>query len=524
MQTKTFRLFFLALLVQAAFPRFVCAQVIASSRPPNIVVILADDLGIGDVGCYNAASKIKTPNLDRLAVRGMRFTDAHSPSSVCTPTRYGLLTGRYAWRTRLQKGVLFGLSAPLIAPDRLTVASMLKARGYRTACFGKWHLGLGWAGQTTDDPQLKGGAVDYSKPLSDSPLSHGFDTFFGISGSLDMPPYTFIDNDHVTALPSEITGEGGRKGPTAPSFKAPDVLPEISRRAIAYIADSAAAAKAGHPFFLYLPLNAPHTPIVPSGTWKHEHPLGHYACFAEQADDTVGQILAAIDAHDLADQTLVIVTSDNGYAPYVGIVKDDERGSGTGGVKALEALGHFPSASYRGYKSELWEGGHRVPFLARWTGTVAPGSTCTNLIGLNDLIATVAELTQTPLPACAGEDSISFLSSLRGQTGQRANIVLHSVNGRFAIREGQWKLVARPGSGGYSDGRRKEGGKNPLDGLPPLQLYDLASDPSETKNLAEQNPERVKRMMALLEKQVADGRSTPGAPQTNDVPVRINKP
>jgi arylsulfatase A-like enzyme len=509
----------LALFVSA--PSLARAQTVP--RPPNIVFILADDLGIGDVGCYNAASKIKTPNLDRLAGQGMRFTDAHSPSAVCTPTRYGILTGRYAWRTRLQSGVLFGLSAPLIARDRPTVATLLKAKGYHTACFGKWHLGLGWAGKTTDDPLLKGGEVDYSKPLSDSPLSHGFDTFFGISGSLDMSPYTFIENDRVTALPAEITGEGGRQGPTAPGFKAPDVLPAITRKAVDYIAARAPDAKAGHPFFLYLPLNAPHTPIVPSSAWKREHPLGHYACFVEQVDDTVGQVLAAIDAQGLAEQTLVIVTSDNGFAPYVGIVSGDDRGSGKGGVKALEAQGHFPSASYRGYKSELWEGGHRVPFLTRWSGTIKPGTTCSGLIGLNDFMATAAELAQSALPDAAAEDSRSFLGLLRGQTEGRKNIILHSLNGRFAVREGQWILLAWPGSGGYSDNRKKGDSQPPLASLPPCQLYDLSSDPSETKNLSDAHPEIVKRLMALLEKQVADGRTTPGAAQTNDVPVQVIK-
>lgn len=489
-------------------------------RPPNVVFILADDLGIGDLGCYNADSKIKTPNLDRLAAQGLRFTDAHSPSSVCTPTRYGILTGRYAWRTRLQSGVLFGLSAPLIAPDRPTVATLLRARGYRTACFGKWHLGLGWAGQTTDDPLLKGGAVDYTRPLSDSPLSHGFDTFYGITGSLDMPPYAFIENDRVTAVPDEVTGEGGRSGPTAPGFKAPDVLPAITRKTVDYIAAQAADAKAGKPFFVYLPLNAPHTPVVPAAPWKRPHPLGHYACFVEQVDDTVGQVLAAIDAQGLADQTLVIVTSDNGYAPYVGRVEGDERGSGKGGVKALEAQGHRPSGPYRGYKSELWEGGHRVPFLARWTGTVKPGTTCPGLLGLNDLYATLAELTGAAVAETAAEDSVSFLPLLRGGQQGRTHLILHSLHGRFTLRDGSWKMLAWPGSGGYSDGGKNKAKLDPAG----VQLYDLAADPSEAQNVAAQHPDRIKRMRALLEKQVAEGRSTPGAPQSNDVPVRIDKP
>lgn len=496
----------------------------ASAASPNIVYILADDLGIGDLGCYNPASQIKTPNLDRLAAQGMRFTDAHSPSSVCTPTRYGILTGRYAWRTRLQSGVLFGLSAPLIARDRPTVAALLKAKGYHTACLGKWHLGLGWHGTTTDDPLLKGGDVDYAQPLSDSPLNHGFDTFFGISGSLDMAPYVYIENDRLTALPTETSAEGGRPGPTAPGFKAPDVLPELTRRAVAHIAARAPAAKSGHPFFLYLPLNAPHTPVVPSAKWKRPHPLGHYACFVEEVDDTVGQILDALDTHGLAENTLLIVTSDNGYAPYVGIVEGDDRRNGTGGVKALEDKGHFPSANYRGYKSELWEGGHRVPFLVRWAGTVAPGSVCHGLTGLQDLYATVAELTDADIPPDAAEDSLSFLPLLRGRPANRQSMILHSVNGRFAIREGDWKLVAWRWSGGFSDRQKKPDGTPVHEGLPDVQLYDLANDPAESVNLAESEPATVKRLLALLEKNVAEGRTTPGPIQANDAPVKIIKP
>lgn len=499
------------------------AQTGAAARTPNIVFVLADDLGIGDVGCYNPASMIRTPHLDRLAAQGMRFTDAHSPSSVCTPTRYGILTGRYAWRTRLQRGVLFGLSAPLIAPGRPTVASLLKAKGYHTACFGKWHLGLGWAGQTTDDPLLKDGAVDYSKPLGDSPLSHGFDTFFGITGSLDMAPYAYIENDRLTALPTLTSTEGGRAGPTAPGFSALDVLPAITAKAEAYIAARAQAAKAGTPFFLYLPLNAPHTPVVPSGPWRRDHPLGHYAGFVEQVDDTVGRVLAALDRHGLAEQTLVIVTSDNGYAPYVGIVTGDDRRAGKGGVKALEAQGHRPSADYRGYKSELWEGGHRVPFLARWPGTVKPGTVCGGLLGLHDLFATAAELVGTDRPESAAEDSVSFLPLLRGEAGRRNDLVMHSVNGRFAFREGAWKLVAWRGSGGFSDNQKRPDGTRVHDGLPEAQLYDLAADPAETRNLAAEQPERVRRLREALEKAVATGRTTPGAPQTNDVPVIIDK-
>jgi arylsulfatase A-like enzyme len=503
-----------------------CGQALAG-RParPNVIVILADDMGIGDPGCYNPESRIRTPHLDRLAGQGMRFTDAHSPSSVCTPTRYGLMTGRYAWRTRLQSGVLFGLSGPLIAPGRPTVASLLQNAGYRTACFGKWHLGLGWAGTVTDDPHLKGGSVEYGKPLSDSPLTHGFERFFGISGSLDMPPYAFIENDRLPVAPSVITAEGGREGPTAPGFSAPQVLPAITRKAVEFIAESAAQAKTKQPFFLYLPLNAPHTPVVPSGVWRREgHPLGHYAGFVEQVDDTVGQIVKAVDEHGLAESTLILFTSDNGYAPYVGIVTGDDRRSGKGGVKALEAEGHFPSAAYRGYKSELWEGGHRVPFIARWTGTVAAGAVCDGLVGLQDLFATAAELTGTEPPEKGGEDSLSFLPLLLGRPGRRTDMVLHSLHGRFALREGRWKLIAWRGSGGYSDGRKGKDGRPVHAGLPAFQLYDLEADPRETGNLADRHPGTVSRLMLRLQKQVAEGRSTPGPAARNDVAVQLLKP
>jgi arylsulfatase A-like enzyme len=300
------------------------------------------------------------------------------------------------------------------------------------------------------------------------------------------------------------------------------VLPELTRRAVAYIADRAPAARAGTPFFLYFPLTAPHAPIVPVGRWKHPHPLGNYGGLVEELDDTVGQVLAALDAQGLAEQTLVIVTSDNGFAPYVGIVEGDDRGHGKGDVHALEALGHFPSATYRGYKSELWEGGHRVPFLARWPGTVAPGTVCNGLVGLNDVMATVAELTRHPLPDNAGEDSVSFLGLLHGQEKGRDTLILHSLNGRFTIREGQWKLLAWSGSGGYGDpaARKKAVGTN----ASAVQLYDLGTDPAETHNLAAEQPDRVTALRSLLQRQVDAGRSTPGQPQTNDVPVLVDKP
>lgn len=477
---------------------------------PNIVYVLCDDLGYGDVHALNPSrGKIPTPNVDRLAREGMVFTDAHSGSSVCTPTRYGIMTGRYAWRTRLQSGVLFGLSSPLIAPNRLTVAGLLKQAGYHTACIGKWHLGLGWTGQTTDAGDLKGGKVDYTQPLTDSPVTHGFDTFFGIAGSLDMPPFVWIENDRVTEQPT-ATKKWLREGPAGPAFEAVDVLPTLTKKTIAYFEARAAEAKAGKPFFVYLPLASPHTPIVPSPEWRGKSGISPYADFVMQTDHSVGQLLDALDTNGLAENTLVIFTSDNGCSPAAN-------------VKELESKGHHPSAQYRGYKADIWEGGHRVPFICRWPGKVKAGSASAQLVCLTDLMATCAELTGAKVPEDAGEDSVSILSALLGKdtNPQRASVVHHSINGLFALRQGNWKLELCPGSGGWCEPRDPAALKQ---GLPPTQLYDFGTSTDEQKNLQAERPEVIAKLTGELEKVVADGRSTPGAKQANDVPVVIRKP
>ncbi len=483
----------------------------AESKPdkPNIVYILADDLGYGDVRCLNPQrGKIKTPNLDRLAREGMVFTDAHSGSSVCTPTRYGILTGRYAWRTRLQSGVLGGLSAPLIAPARLTVAGLLRRAGYRTACFGKWHLGLGWANAATDDMSLKGATADYTQPVTHGPVTHGFDTFFGISASLDMPPYAWIHDDRVTELPT-ATKKWIREGPAAPSFEAVDVLPEVTRRTVEYIAAQAAEAKAGKPFFIYVPYASPHTPIVPSPEWQGRSGISAYADFVMQSDHSVGQILDALEQHGLARDTLVLFTSDNGCSPAAD-------------VKGLERQGHYPSARFRGYKADLWEGGHRVPFICRWPAQIRAGSSSPQVVCLTDLMATCADVAGEKVPENAGEDSVSFLPALLGEdkTPLREAVVHHSINGMFAIRQGPWKLALCPGSGGWA----KPGDAEALKlGLPGIQLYDLGADPAEARNVQAGHPEIVERLTRLLESYVANGRSTPGKPQANDAGVQITK-
>ncbi len=488
------------------------------------MLILADDLGYGDLRCNNPQGKIATPEIDRLAAEGMRFTDAHSSSSVCTPTRYSLLTGRYCWRSRLASGVLGGLSPPLIEPGRLTVAQLLRQQGYHTACVGKWHLGMEWARKPGTPPfgdaierGPEGWQVDYSRPIGGGPCAVGFAYYFGISASLDMVPYTFIEDQRVTALPTVekafalMPGKPARTrpGPGAPQFEAAEVLPTLTRKAVAYIRSRAQDARQGRPFFLYLALASPHTPIAPSPAWQGKSGLNPYGDFVMETDWCVGQVLRALEAERLSGNTLVLVSSDNGCSPQADF-------------PALAAKGHNPSSVFRGAKADIFEGGHRVPLVVRWPGRVAPGSTCDQLVGLVDVLATLADLLGQRLPDNAGEDSVSFLPALLGTAKGplREALVHHSVNGSFAIRQGRWKLALCPDSGGWSVPRP---GSAEARKLPPVQLYDLAADIGEQKNLQAEHPEIVARLRRLLEKYVAEGRSTAGAPQPNDRPVRIEK-
>ena len=417
----------------------------ASPNNPNIVFILADDQGFGDVSALNPESKIPTPNIDRIANEGMIFSDGHSSSSVCTPTRYSVLTGRYHWRTHLQKGVLGGFSKPLISPGRLTVPSLLKQHGYATACIGKWHLGWDWPlkqGGTADDQGdfsgrfAQGWDVDYTGEIKNGPCDLGFDRFFGISASLDMPPYVYV-RDRMPTEPATVEKAFNRKGPAAAGFEAVDVLPTITKEAVQFIGDE---AKSDHPFFLYFPLNAPHTPIVPTGEWQGKSGINKYGDFTMQVDWTVGQVLQAIDDNGIADNTLVIFTTDNGCSPAANIPE-------------LEAAGHDQNYIYRGHKADIFEGGHRVPFVARWPGKVKAGSRSDQLVGQLDLLATAAEIVGAEVGESGGEDSVSFLPALLGEATEpiRTSIVSQSIGGQFAIRDGNWKLCLCPGSGGWSD-------------------------------------------------------------------------
>lgn len=477
----------------------------ADTTRPNIVYILADDLGIGDVRAFNPDGKVATPNLDELARTGMRFTDAHSGSAVCTPTRYGVLTGRYAWRTRLKSGVCWGYSVPLIAPDRLTVASMLKQQGYRTGCIGKWHLGLKWAlkdesRQPSDQSNESWENIDFSKPISSGPNELGFDHFFGISASLDMHPHVYIRNDRVTSVPTEIVPASGgkkfwRRGPIGGDFKHVEVLDRLTDETVQFIGDQTA----DQPFFVYFPLTAPHKPIIPESRFADQSGLNEWGDFVMQVDWTVGQVMQALEQHGFADNTLLIVTSDNGATPGADF-------------PFLTKRGHDPSHVYRGHKADIFEGGHRVAFVARWPAVVKPGTTCDQTICHTDLLATAAEITGYKLPSNAGEDSYSLLPLLRQTTSQpvREATVHHSVNGSFAIRSGRWKLAQCPGSGGWSDPRPE---KAAAAKLPAQQLFDLDADIGETKNLIDAHPEVAARLSRLLQRYIESGRSTPARPK-----------
>ena len=469
----------------------------AADGKPNIVFIFADDMGYGDVHVLNPErGKIKTPHMDKLASEGMVFTDAHTSSSVCTPSRYSLLTGRYHWRTQLQSGVLWGFSEPLIAENRMTVADVLKEKGYRTAMIGKWHLGMI---QPTPNGVLPQGRtprsvnIQWDGQIKRGPTSNGFDSFYGIAASLDMAPYIFIKDDRFDG---EIPQDG--KTITAKGFDKSEVLPEIGRKTVEFIKQQ----NAERPFFAYVPLTSPHTPILPTEEWKGKSGLGSYGDFQMQTDAVVGQIVDAIDAAGLAENTLIIVSSDNGC-------------SKAAKIPALEKQGHYPSAHFRGSKADLWEGGHRVPFIVRWPALVKAGSESDATICLTDFFATCAELVGKELPADSGEDSVSFLPALKGEPiqSERAGIIHHSISGHFAYRQGKWKLLLAKGSGGWTSPTEVQAKSNPL----AAQLYDLEADTGETKNLYESNPEVAAKLLAQLETDVMRGRSTAGADQKNDI-------
>ena len=461
---------------------------------PNIIILLADDMGIGDLVCYNPDSKIPTPAMDALAKDGMMFTDAHTNSAVCTPTRYGLLTGTYAFRTRLKSGVLWGSSQPLIKEGTATLPALLKKYGYYTAGIGKWHLGLGWqpkeAGvELTDNWAEDNKKIDYSKPILLGPNNVGFDYYFGIPGSLDMPPYLYFENQFAQGIPTEITDEGGRTGLTVPGFKAKNVMPDLTKKAVEYIKNQ----RNGEPFFLYFPWSAPHTPIVPNNEFYGKSKAGKYGDFVVECDKTVEQIVQALKAKGMYENTLIILTSDNGSSPH-----------GFPIAQEIE-YNHNTSNGYKGRKSHSYDGGHRVAFVASWPKRIKAGTTSDETICTTDLYATISDMLGHEMTNGEAEDSYSFLPVIKGE-GYKSPIreatVHHSLNGDFSIRKGDWKYIDAQGHGGFQEIK-----ENVLQDS--IQLYNIATDPAETKNVYQNHPEIVKELKALLKKYKTQGYSRP---------------
>ncbi len=463
-------LFLISLLSAGLLPQA------TGAKPPNILVILVDDMGYGDLTAYNPESKIPTPHLDKLARDGMRFTDAHAPGPLCHLSRYGLLTGRYpfraktgAWRTQ-----------PSIETGQLTVASLLKEKGYHTAMVGKWHLGFKENG--------------YDKPLPVGPVDVGFESFFGIRASTDIPPYFYIRGNRAVEPPtktneanntpgwSRIQGAFWRGGGIAPDLRLDDVLPRFTREALAVIADH--EPKEGNPLFLYLAYPAPHTPWLPSRQFRGKSGAGIYGEFCSMVDAEVGRVLQGLETQKMADDTLVIFTSDNGPVWY-----DVD----------VQRSGHDSAGGLRGMKADAWEAGHRMPFLVRWPGMVEAGSATHHLVCFTDLLATFAELVNGKLPGNGDLDSESFLPVLTDSSARhppRGPIVMRAGSGAMMIRDHEWKLIDQLGSGGFSNPKRVKPGPDDPKG----QLYNLSADPSEQSNLWKRHPELVRKLTARMRK------------------------
>jgi arylsulfatase A len=446
-------------------------------------------MGYGDIAAFNPESRIPTPNLDRLCKDGVRFTDAHSGSAVCSPTRYGILTGRYSWRSDLKKGVLWPPDdKPLIGAERLSVAGLLKEKGYHTACFGKWHVGLEWG----RDPA---GEVDFNLPLRYGPRDVGFDESMIIAGSLDMIPYAFYRNHRPTAEVAEEQ-EGLpfpkfiRQGPRAVDFAPEKVLDRLTEEAVGYIERKSGAK---NPFFLYLPLTAPHKPVWPAERFRERTDLGPYADFVTQVDWSVGRVLDALDRMGIREDTLVIFTSDNGSYMYRW-PEDQPDHLENAGIQGYHPDSHKANAGWRGTKADIWEAGHRIPFIARWPGFADPGGVCEETVCLTDFMATCADIVGVELPDDAGEDSYSLFPLIKGEDWavSRAPVIHHSANGIFSLRDGRWKMVFGSGSGG----REKPVGEA---FEKPYYLFDLAEDPGETQNVIDRHPDIAALLTEKLE-------------------------
>jgi len=488
-----------------------------TQRKPNILFILADDLGYGDVRCYNAESKVPTPNIDKLAGAGMRFTDAHSPATVCTPSRYSLMTGQMAFRVPNGGTVFQGVGGPsLISKGRLTLPAMLKQQGYATAAIGKWHIGLTFrdeAGTAIHSGRLDDvRRVDYSRRIEGGPLDHGFDRFFGTAccPTTDWL-YAFIEGDRIpmpptgpldkSKLPKHPYANDCRPGFIAPDFDMQEVDMLFLQKSREFIAQHARRSPE-QPFFLFHAAQAVHLPSFAGKAFRGKTQAGPHGDFIAEFDHIVGELMKELDQHGLTGNTIVILSSDNG--PETAAV-----------VHMRADHGHDGAKPWRGVKRDAWEGGHRVPFIVRWPARVKAGTISDQLACLTDVMATVAAITGTELPRDAAEDSFNLLPILEGKaaTPIRPYLLMQAFGGKntLSVRRGNWKYIDHRGSGGnnYERGELKPFALPDIDPEAPGQLYDLATDPGETTNLYSKKPELVKELQDLLERAKTSGRSRP---------------
>lgn len=481
------------------------APLFATSSPPNVILLYADDLGYGDLGCYNAESKIPTPHLDELASGGMRFTDGHSSSGICTPSRYAMLTGRHHWRDF--HGIVGALGGSVFKPEHLTLPEMLKEKGYTTACIGKWHLGWDWnAIRRPDAPKksIKHDAFDWSKPVPDGPLDHGFDHYFGDT-VINFPPYAWIEDrklltapDSDLKKPSANTKEGNwecRPGPAMKDWDFYQVLPTLTQKSAAWVRSRKGKTE---PFFLYVPFPSPHAPIIPNDEFDGKSQAGPYGDFVYQTDHACGEILKALEESGHADNTIVIFTADNGPEAYAW-ARD-------------EKYDHWSSKPLRGLKRDIYEGGHHVPFLIKWPGLTTPGSVSDALISQTDFMATLAAALDFELPKDSAHDSFDFLPYLQGKAsdGPRTSMVHNTKKDHYAYRDGDWLLIdAKTGYLRNAPKSWNEKHNQPKDDDQAVELYNLAEDIGQRNNLASKHPEKVAQMQKSLKEVRERGHSAP---------------
>ena len=484
----------------------------ADPQPPNILILYADDLGFGDLGCYHPGSKIPTPNLDRLAASGLRFTDGHSSSGICSPSRYALLTGRHHWRDF--HGIVNAFGESVFDPQRLTMPEMLKSQGYHTACIGKWHLGWNWSAIRRPDaqplpvpgePRQRGGyspeAFDWSQPIPDGPLAHGFDHYFGDT-VINFPPYAWIEDDRMAQIPDTMMDtslwpeikEGNwecRPGPMVTGWNPYEVLPTLADKAVEFVHSRRDQRE---PFFLYFAFPSPHAPIIPNDEFDGASQAGPYGDFVVESDHVAGRILEALSEIGQAENTIVVFSADNGPERYA-YARD-------------AAYGHWSAHPLRGLKRDIYEGGHHVPFIVRWPGLTSPGSVSSALVSQIDLFATFAELLKFELPENAAEDSHSMLPYLEGRAEQIRTQHVHNTNAnRYAVRDGDWLLIDGPtGYVSARDAAWEQRHKYESDEQA-VQLFNLKQDLGQRHNLAAQHPQRVSDMRTLLQKIRDDGRT-----------------